>query len=115
MLRSLAAPRVAAGQSEMKGWRNSSRFVRFVRFEYIAYQQFSVLHEGFRFWDVTNLTGEAKWGSYLEDPMPGAQLNSLAPMWVSMEALSAARRGEIPALSEEQPPLLLFHADHQGG
>lgn len=112
MFSSLAAPREVIGEG---GWQNLSRWVHFVRFEHIAYQQYCVLNEGFRFNDVTDLTGEAKWGSYLEDPMPGSRLAELAPMWVSSEALFSAQRGKVPPLLEDRPPLLIFHVDHNQG
>jgi len=102
-----------AGAAAAGGWRAFARSIRFTRFEYMAYQQYCALREGFRFWDVTNITGEAKWGSYLEDPQPGARLADLRPMWVSMEALSRTISGTIPPLSKEAPPLLIFHVDHE--
>merc|ERR1712048_50165 len=95
------------------GWRNLSRGVRFTRFEYMSYQQWCVMHEGFRFRDVTNVSGEAKWGSYLEDPLPGARVSELEPLWISAEALSKAERGEIPTMRKTAPPLMIFHADHE--
>merc|ERR1712190_168802 len=88
--------------------------IDFTRFEYISYQQWCVLHEGFEFRDVTNITGYAKWGSYLEDPLPGARLDLLAPLWISVESLSKAESGEIAKMSKETPPLLVFHVDHAG-
>jgi len=96
------------------GFRNLSAGIRFPRFEIISYHQWCAMHEGFHFQDVTNLTGEAKWGSYLEDPMPGARINELQPMWISAEALLRSESGQIPAMSRDVPPLLIFHADHTG-
>merc|ERR1712129_114895 len=89
--------------------------IKFAPFEYIAYQQYCMLNEGFRINDVTNLTGDAKWGSYLEDPLPGARLDKLQPMWISGDALKAVWRGSVPELSKEAPPLMVFHIDHGGG
>merc|ERR1712194_850276 len=93
------------------GWARLAADIKFVPFEYLSYQQWCVLHEGFRFRDVTEYTGEAKWGSYMEDPLPGAQLASLEPLWVSSEALDRVESGVLPALSDAVPPLLIFHAD----
>merc|ERR1712083_102943 len=70
-----------------------------------------VLHEGFRFWDVTNITGEAKWGSYMEDPLPGARLAELVPLWVSGQVMERVENGILPPLSTEMPPLIIFHGD----
>lgn len=78
MLESLSHRKAAA----VGGFRNLTRFISFPRFEYMAYQQWCVLHEGFSFKNVTNITGEAKWGSYLEDPLPGARLAELTPLWL---------------------------------
>merc|ERR1712217_86047 len=64
-----------------------------------------------KFRDVTELTGEAKWGSYMEDPLPNAQLGSLQPLWISSEALDRVEDGQLPPLSTSVPPLLIFHAD----
>lgn len=94
-------------------WRNwSTTQQRFPRFEYIGYQQLCVLYDGWRFRDVTNITRDAKWGSYLEDPIPGSQLGQLKPLWVSAETIDRAEGGVIGPLSREEPPLLIFHADH---
>jgi len=93
------------------GWRKLTATMRFVRFEYIGYQQWCVLHEGFHFNDVTNLTGEAKWGSYMEDPLPGARLDKLRPLWISGQAIERVETGVLPKLSEDAPPLVIFHAD----
>merc|ERR1712048_141438 len=82
------------------------------RFEILAYHQWCVLYEGYKFRDVTDITGEAKWGSYMEDPLPGAKLHKLKPLWVSGEALVSAKRELIPPMSDKEPPLLVFHADH---
>merc|ERR1712060_118893 len=68
-------------------------------------------HEGFVFRDVTDLSGEAKWGSYMEDPLPGARFDVLQPMWISGQALERVEKGIIPKLNETAPPLLIFHAD----
>merc|ERR1712066_575904 len=89
-------------------WRNLSAVMIFQRFEHVGYQQWTVLHEGFTFWDVTNITGEAKWGSYMEDPQPGARLAELRPLWVSGEGLERVERGKLVKLSEQEPPLLIF-------
>jgi len=107
MLRHLADAKPA----EEVGYRELARRVRFNRFEILAYHQWCVLHEGFRFRDVTNLTGEAKWGSYLEDPQPGANLAELAPLWTSAQALERAVKGIITGTPADQPPLLIFHSD----
>merc|ERR1712014_361450 len=71
-----------------------------------------VLHEGFEIMDVTEITKEAKWGSYLEDPQPGSRLGELKPMWASTETVQRAEEGILPALSVSEPPLLIFHNDH---
>lgn len=92
-------------------WRTLATYIRFTRFEYISYQQWCMMHEGFRIRDVTGLTGEAKWGSYMEDPLPGAQLAPLKPLWVSGGALSMSEQGAIPPMNENVPPLIIFHAD----
>lgn len=95
-------------------WSNLIQPIHFTPFEYIAYQQFCMLNEGYHINDVTNLTGEAKWGSYLEDPLDGARLDELQPMWISSEALQASWNRKIPKLSMQAPPLLIFHVDHGG-
>merc|ERR1711870_52112 len=95
-------------EEQKQGWRSFSRHIQFSRFEHIAYQQWSVLHEGFRFLDVTNITGEAKWGSYMEDPQPGARLTGLDPLWISSKVLVKSSEGKLP-LSETAPPFLVFH------
>jgi len=110
MLASLANQDLAS----VKNWQHFSRLFKFPRFEHIFYQQWNVLHEGFRFKDVTNLTGYAKWGSYLEDPLPNARIGEMQPLWVSSHALVLVEDGFIPALSREAPPLLIFHADQEG-
>jgi hypothetical protein len=100
---------------EMKdpdSYREMATHIRFQRFEHIHYQQWAVLNEGFHFRDVTNLTGEAKWGSYLEDPMPGTRLQELAPMWTSGQAVERAEKGTIVGPPADEPPLLIFHSDH---
>lgn len=93
------------------GWMNLATGINFVRFEYIGYQQWCVLKEHFRFKDVTNITGEAKWGSYMEDPLPGSRLAELSPLWISGQALQRMEEGELPPLSKNDPPLIIFHAD----
>lgn len=95
-------------------WKSLGRELTFPRFEYIAYQQWCVLNEGYHFHDVTDQVGLAKWGSYLEDPRPGARVGELRPLWVSGETFTRAESGEIPPLSAEAPPLLIFHVDHAG-
>jgi len=92
---SLATWQPTRGWRPAEGWRNLSVSVMFRRFEYLAYQQWCVLFEGFRFRDVTNLTGEARWGSY-------------------MEALERVEKGVLPPLpagAGTTPPLLIFHSD----
>merc|ERR1711920_690664 len=61
-------------------WRDLAQNITFPRFEIIAYQQWCVLHEGFTFRDVTNLTRHAKWGSYNEEPKEGSRLAELQPL-----------------------------------
>lgn len=106
--------RMFSGMTGMRptlGWRNLSTLIAWRPFEHIAYQQWCVLHEGFRFRDVTELTGEARWGSYLEEPEPGAQLEPLEPLWISTYAVQRSEGGVIGRLSASQPPLLVFHLD----
>lgn len=93
------------------GWRAASAGMRFERFEHVAYQQWCVMYKGFRFKDVTNITGQAKWGSFMEDPLPGSRLGELEPLWVSGQAAQRAEEGVISPLSQVAPPLLIFHAD----
>jgi len=88
--------------------------IRFPMFEYICYQQWCVLNEGFSFRDVTSISGLAKWGSYLEDPLPGSRLADLHPIWVSAETVVSSERGRIKRLAEDKPPLIIFHVDHDG-
>jgi len=71
-----------------------------------------VLHEGFRFRDVTNLTGEAKWGSFLEDPQPNTSLRELQPLMISGHALERSELGTIVGPPAHAPPVLIFHSDH---
>jgi len=93
------------------GWRTASAGMVFERFEHVSYQQWCVMHKGFRFKDVSNITGQAKWGSFMEDPLPGSRLGELEPIWVSGQASQRAEEGEIAPLSQAVPPLLIFHAD----
>jgi len=114
MLGDVASRRqIPVGQGS-NAWQELGQQVEFPRFEHIAYQQWCVLHEGFHFKDVTDITGEAKWGSYLEDPRPGARIGELQPLWVSGDAFTRAESGEIGPMSNEAPPLLIFHVDHVG-
>eukprot|EP00435_Cladocopium_sp_Y103_P039452 s1780_g10.t1 len=92
-------------------WRAVTQNIFFPRFEHVVYQMWCMLYEGWDIQDVTNITLEAKWGSYLEDPQENSELAKLRPMWVSSEALSKAQSGKIMALSKEEPPLILFHVD----
>jgi len=96
----------------IKDWGGLMSSFRFPRFEYLAYQQYCVMHEGFRFRDVTDVTMEAKWGSYLEDPQHGSRLAELNPMWASAETVERSEEKHILPLSVEAPPLLIFHTDH---
>lgn len=98
---------------DAKTWREMATGITFPRFEYIAYQMYTVLHHGWDYLDVTDITLEAKWGSYLEDPQFGSRLAELKPMWTSAEALWRAEDDKIPGFSEQQPPLLIFHVDHE--
>lgn len=97
---------------QVKSWRETARGIRFPRFEYVAYQMWTVLHDGWDFLDVSDTTLEAKWGSYLEDPQLGSRLAELKPMWTSADALGRVEDGSVPAFSEVDPPLLIFHLDH---
>lgn len=99
------------GEIAPGGYRQKATGIVFPRFEYLSYQQWCVLHEGFTFRDVTDITGEAKWGSYMEDPLPGARLAELKPIWFSGEAMERLEQGVLPRLSAEDPPLIIFHAD----
>jgi len=103
--------RFIAQEEPKNGWRSLATKIQFTRFEIISYHQWCVMHEGFVFRDVTNLTGMAKWGSYMEDPLPGARIGELEPIWVSSHALTRSEKGVISTFSEDVPPLLLFHAD----
>lgn len=96
-------------------WRRLLRRVRFPMFEHVCYQQWCVLNEGFSFRDVTDVTGPAVWGSYLEDPVPGSNFSELRPLWVSGQAVVLSEQGRIRRLSAEEPPLVIFHVDHQEG
>jgi len=105
------------GGCELRGpgrWRELARRVRFPMFEYVCYQQWLVLHEGFDFRDVTNVTGLAKWASFLEDPTPKSRVSELRPLWASAEAVVSSEKGRILALRRDEPPLLVFHVDHEG-
>jgi len=92
-------------------YRRLATGIQFTRFEHLSYQQWCAMHEGFNFRDVTDITGEAKWGSYMEDPLPGARLAELKPVWISGEALERVENGQLPPMNVEEPPLLIFHAD----
>lgn len=94
-------------------WRKVAQGISFPRFEYVAYQMWTMLYDGWDIRDVTSITLEAKWGSYLEDPQDGSKLSQLNPMWVSANALSRAEEGRIAKLSTQDPPLLIFHVDHE--
>eukprot|EP00434_Breviolum_minutum_P008536 symbB.v1.2.007530.t1/scaffold462.1/size201456/20 len=97
--------------SEKKSWRDVSQQIFFPRFEHVVYQMWCMLYEGWDVKDVTDVTLEAKWGSYMEDPLENSQLAKLQPMWVSSEALSKAQSGKIMPFDKEAPPLILFHVD----
>eukprot|EP00972_Heterocapsa_arctica_P094149 13884440-Heterocapsa_arctica.AAC.1 len=47
----------------------------------------------------------------MEDPLPGARLAELEPLWISGQALERAESGALPPMSQDAPPLLVFHAD----
>ena len=113
MVRKLAKvePEAAIGPGTQLNWRLLSTRITWQRFEHLGYQHWTVLHEGFSFRDVTEWTGPAKWGSYMEDPQPGAKLAPLKPLWVSGQALERVERQVLPPLSDEEPPLLVFHGD----
>eukprot|EP00392_Amoebophrya_sp_AT5.2_P016423 g16684.t1 len=49
-------------------YRSLARNLEHTNFEMITYHAFAVLTEDYRFRDVTNITGAAMWGSYLEAP-----------------------------------------------
>jgi len=104
---------VAEGQKLVKqgSWVELLQPMRMTRFEMLGYHYWCILHEGFSFKDVTNLTGEAKWGSYLEDPPANARLDLLEPIWVSGHAMEYMEDGIIPNFSKSNPPLLIYHAD----
>merc|ERR1740129_120484 len=109
LIASVSAERPKLGRD----WRAISRPVRFPHFEMISYHVWCVLHEGYDVWDVTEITKETGWGSFLEDPQPGSRLAELEPMWIASESLLLARHGLILQLSRKNPPLLVFHIDHQ--
>lgn len=94
-------------------WKRLLRRVHFPPFEHICYQQWCMLQEGFSLRDVTNITGPAKWGSYVEDPVKGSNLTKLLPLWASAETVVASENGDIQSLSAKEPPLLIFHVDHR--
>jgi len=87
--------------------------IRLPRFEYMSYQVWCILHEDFLIKDVTDITKEAPWGSYLEDAREGSRLSDLQPVWVGADSLLRAQTGKIKAMNHDQPPLLVFHVDHQ--
>merc|ERR1712050_685175 len=90
--------------------------VNFTRFEYFAYQQWCVPHEGFTFNDLTDQVGSATWGSYLESPDKGARLVHQKPMWVSGVAMARSKNKswEIEDWAPAEP-LPIFHIDHKEG
>lgn len=92
-------------------WRELSAQINWKRFEMLGYHQWCILKEGFHIRDVTPITGEAKWGSYMEDPMPGARLAELSPIWISGEGMERVEQGVIPPMNQAVPPLIIFHAD----
>jgi len=93
-------------------WEALLQQIAFTQFEHIAYQQWCILHEGYRLDDVTPITGMAKWGSYIEDPLPGSRMRDLHPMWFPADAYMAYKNGQIPGMSSVDPPLLYCHVDH---
>lgn len=103
----------SANHQSLQEWRDMCKRIKWPRFEHIAYQHWCVLNHGYKFQDVTDLTGLANWGSYLEDPPPGANLEPLAPLWASARGVARADSGEIEPLSTTEPPLLIFHADKE--
>jgi hypothetical protein len=111
LVASIAQTRPGPGRD----WRTISRDIAFSRFEIISYHVWCVLHEGFDFLDVTEITKEALWGSYLEITQKGSRLAELEPMWIGADVLAMAMRQEIAPLSATNPPLLVFHIDHLEG
>merc|ERR1719284_1431562 len=107
-----------AGADRLKAagcsWRLMTAEVNFTRFEYLAYQQWCVLHYGFRFKDVADMVGSATWGSYLESPDQGARLAELNPIWMSSVALARSQNASwgIANISPAEP-VLIFHVDHK--
>ncbi|CAJ1372797.1 unnamed protein product [Effrenium voratum] len=99
---------------EVTSWRQVAQRLFFPRFEYVLYQMWTMLYDGWDIRDVTNITKEAKWGSYLEDPQHGSRLAELRPMWASAETVLREEEGKIASFSEEEPPVLIFHVDHEG-
>ncbi|CAD7931720.1 unnamed protein product [Amoebophrya sp. A120] len=49
-------------------FRSLARNLEHTNFEMITYHAFAMLVAGYRIRDVTNITGRAQWGSYLESP-----------------------------------------------
>merc|ERR1719181_1502497 len=79
-------PEGAAVAAKFPYWGALLQRMAFPQFEHIAYQQWCIMYEGYHWDDVTDVTGEAKWGSYLEDPLPGSRLRDMHPMWLGSDA-----------------------------
>jgi hypothetical protein len=89
----------------------------FPRFEHISYQMWCEMYEGYHMDDVTAVTGNAIWGSYLEDPKPtkgygSSRIAELHPMWLPADAYKAILEGKVPPMSHIDPPLMHLHVDH---
>lgn len=98
-------------------WCTLAHYILFPRFEHISYQQWCLMHEGYHWDDVTAVTDNAVWGSYLEDPKPtkgygSSRLAELHPLWLPADANMAIKDGKVPPMSHIDPPLMHLHVDH---
>merc|ERR1711862_95120 len=89
----------------------------FPRFEHISYQMWCEMYEGYHMDDVTAVTDNAIWGSYLEDPKPtkgygSSRIDVLHPLWLPADAKKAIDEGKVPPMSKVDPPLMHLHVDH---
>jgi len=110
-------------KNRTENWKTYARPIRFCRYDHMAYQHWTVLHENFTFENVTNITGPTfGMATYTEsENRNGSRVADLYPLWVSdrlrLQTLAPTkdRLGEhyakLKALSKAYPPLLLFHTD----
>jgi len=107
-------------------WTDFVRPMHFPRYDHIAYQYWTVIHEGFRLTNVTSFTGRTfGMATYTEaENREGSRAAELDPVWIGDRVYEQTlgpttdqkgrKFGKIQALSPSRPPLLVFHTDKGG-